>query len=266
MTVLSATNKIRDTLRRSPTIRAAVVAARHRGLRADDVFIASYPRSGNTWIRFLLGDLLTQEPVTFESIDRLIPPVGLQGAAPELIANGRLIKTHERFRPEYRKAIYLIRDVRDVLISWYRVHQHDPNDDSGIDDFVPYFMSTRASQYGAWIDHVEGWRHAREHNEQILVYRFEDLQADPRKALLEIAAFLDVPAERERVDLALSRNTPEAMRRREEAAVEYLRRAVGFRSRGVRRGKVGGWRELLNERHMEQLAPALALNAELGYS
>ena len=41
---------------------------------ADDVFIVSFPKSGNTWTRFLIANLLhPEEPATFGNIDRLIP-------------------------------------------------------------------------------------------------------------------------------------------------------------------------------------------------
>ena len=40
----------------------------------DDVFLTSYPRSGNTWTRFLIGNLIHQnETVTFLSVERLVP-------------------------------------------------------------------------------------------------------------------------------------------------------------------------------------------------
>ena len=42
----------------------------------DDLFIVSYPKSGNTWTRFLLGNLIYQdEPVTFANIEYRIPSV-----------------------------------------------------------------------------------------------------------------------------------------------------------------------------------------------
>src|SRR5579864_4630830 len=42
----------------------------------DDVFLVSYPRSGNTWTRFLLGNLLYPDaPVTFSNIESRIPEI-----------------------------------------------------------------------------------------------------------------------------------------------------------------------------------------------
>src|SRR3981081_949708 len=40
----------------------------------DDVFLTSYPRSGNTWTRFLVGNFVNpNEPVTFLNVERLVP-------------------------------------------------------------------------------------------------------------------------------------------------------------------------------------------------
>src|SRR3984885_12525823 len=39
----------------------------------DDMFLTSYPRSGNTWTRFLVGNLVhTEEAVTFLNVERLV--------------------------------------------------------------------------------------------------------------------------------------------------------------------------------------------------
>ncbi len=47
------------------------IAESRLAVRPDDTFIVSYPRSGNTWTRFLIANLLhPQEPVTFANIER----------------------------------------------------------------------------------------------------------------------------------------------------------------------------------------------------
>ena len=52
------------------------IAGRNVTLFPDDVLLTSYPRSGNTWLRFLIGNLAFQdEPVTFAIIEWRIPEI-----------------------------------------------------------------------------------------------------------------------------------------------------------------------------------------------
>src|ERR1039458_1944252 len=97
-----------------------IIWLRHCGLDSADVLLASYPRSGQNWTRFLLYELLTRTPADFDTLEYVIPKIGAHGQAPALLPGcGRLIQTHEPWRKEYKRAIYLVRDVRDVLLSDY---------------------------------------------------------------------------------------------------------------------------------------------------
>src|ERR1017187_3695816 len=115
---MSVLQRIRFELSRSQ-IRVPVVWARHRDITAEDVFVASYPRSGSTWLRFVLAEALTGQPSTFPSVNRAIPQVGYHAQALRLPAGGRFIKTHESYRRECRRAVCLVRDPRDTLLSEY---------------------------------------------------------------------------------------------------------------------------------------------------
>src|SRR5215831_7110332 len=90
-------------------LRKPLNRIRHWGLDPNDAFIASYPRSGNTWLRFVLFDVLVSGQISgFDEVNHIIPEVGLHiSGYPLLPGRGRLIKTHEPYQKEYRKAIYL---------------------------------------------------------------------------------------------------------------------------------------------------------------
>lgn len=243
-----------------------MVAYRHRGLTGEDLFIASFPRSGNTWVRFVLADLATDAEQDFESVERAIPNVGWHACAPALTGwGGRMIKTHEPHRREYRRAIYLVRDFRDVLISAYRAYRPDPDDLSELDQFVDAFGSRFSSPYGAWVDHVRSWTSASSADEGIAVHRFEDLRADPVAGIRGLAEFAGISTSEQRISAALARNTSEDMRQREHANLKFLEQSFGRMSLGVREGAAGRWQQLLTDRHLDVLAPELELNRELGY-
>src|SRR5579872_7348300 len=108
---------IRAKLAKSP-VRRPLIWLRHRGLSANDIFLASYPRSGNTWLRFVLSEALSGEEIDFDNINSFIPELKWHKQGKPLLAGqGRVIKTHEQYRKEYKKAIYIVRDVRDCALS-----------------------------------------------------------------------------------------------------------------------------------------------------
>src|SRR5436309_14565785 len=76
------------------------VAGRNLAVFPDDTFIVSYPRSGNTWTRFLLANLLhPAEPATFLIIERMVPDAEAQSnRCLKNVSRRRFIKTHEYFQ------------------------------------------------------------------------------------------------------------------------------------------------------------------------
>jgi len=119
---------------RSTKLRVPLVWFRHLGLGRDtsDVFLASFQRSGSTWLRFLLCDVLTKGAADFRNVKFTIPDVRHYRRGAVLLDGGRLIKTHEPYRKEYGKAVYIVRDPRDVALS---LHEYiRPHED--LDDFV----------------------------------------------------------------------------------------------------------------------------------
>ena len=98
------------------------IAGTHLKVYPDDVFIVSYPRSGNTWMRFLVGELVFQKEIDFHNLRELIPDIYIYGCTHsflESLNRPRYIKSHEPYDPRYPKVIYLVRDPRDVAISYY---------------------------------------------------------------------------------------------------------------------------------------------------
>src|SRR5437868_15411693 len=83
-------------------LRGSLVLLRHRGLDQRDIFVASYPRSGSTWLRFLLCETLTKRDAGLEDVNRYIPDDGGQAnAVTVLLIGGRMIKSNVPYRPDY---------------------------------------------------------------------------------------------------------------------------------------------------------------------
>ena len=121
------------------------MAGRNLTVFPDDVFLVSYPRSGNTWTRFLIGNLIYQdEPVTFANIESRLPEIYFNpDRVLRRLPRPRILKSHECFQPHYRRIIYIVRDPRDVAVSFYHHHIKAGNiaEDYPIADFVPRFIA-----------------------------------------------------------------------------------------------------------------------------
>src|SRR5258708_3122917 len=146
------------------------IAGRDLSVYADDTFIVSYPRSGNTWTRFLVANLLhPDEPANFANIERLVPDSEAQSCRYfKSISRPRLIKSHQYFDPRYKKVIYIVRDPRDVALSYYDFQRKYRQIEDGypLSQYVEDFVGGRLSSadWGTWGENVGSWVPARQKN------------------------------------------------------------------------------------------------------
>lgn len=73
-------------------------------------------------MRFLLASIVADREIDFDNVSDYVSELEhLDSKGPAYVGanGGRLIKTHEPFNPLYRKAIYLVRNVNDVIFSEY---------------------------------------------------------------------------------------------------------------------------------------------------
>jgi len=227
----------------SSPLRAPLVWLRHKSLKSTDVFLASYPRSGSTWLRFILFESLLGESSGFNSVNQAIPDVKSHRVGLPLIPGGsRLIKTHEVYHSEYRKAVYLVRDPRDVALSEYAYQTALGLVDENFDDYLKRFLHEGVNPFASWRAHVESWLTAPLNKEQLLVLPFESLRADTVKTITRIAEFLGLTPDEHRIRRAIADNTVERMRAKEKEVPQRASKRGQF----IRSGSVGGWRANLS--------------------
>ena len=85
---------------------------------------------------------------------------GVGGHATGLAAlpgNGRMINTHEKYRNEYKKAIYVVRDVRDVALSEFAYTTAIEFFHGDMDKFLTTFLCKKISPFGPWQSQVGSW-------------------------------------------------------------------------------------------------------------
>ena len=250
-------------------LRSPLIWLRHRGLDLADVVLASYPRSGNTWCRFLLGEILSDQKTGFDSIDKVVPQIGLhQIALPLLPGGGRLIKTHEQYRKEYAKAVYLVRDVRDVVLSYYdRGKYLGVFHDIAFDAFLPMFLQGQTNTVGSWPSHVRTWLDSPlGQSGKLLVIKFEDMRHDTEATLGRILKFLDVSVDELKVRDAIAANSVDGMRVKEDRS-RFYPHSPQESGRFVRKGAIGGWQARLTPEQVGLVERYAGAELELlGYS
>jgi Sulfotransferase domain len=219
----------------------------------DDLFLVSYPRSGQTWTRFLLTNLKDPEnPGTFANIAARVP--GNHAYSDRVLSRfprPRIISSHSPFDPYYPSVVYIVRDPRDVAVSRYYFELKLGAFDDGypMDDFVRSFVAGEVDEYrktAAWGDHVLSWLAMRTGQPNFLLMRYEDLKRDTLGQLARLASFLKLEADPKRLARAIELSSAQRMRELDEKQpvgwMRGMRRDVPF----IRKGIAGGWRSQLS--------------------
>ncbi|WP_426610874.1 sulfotransferase domain-containing protein [Bradyrhizobium sp. McL0616] len=149
------------------------------------VWLASYPRSGNTFFRVLLKTLCGLSTYDFHEpfpprrdFENFIGEASLGTPLPELARDTgtHIVKTHEMPQEDY-PAIYLVRDGRDAVVSYARFLLNSGYDAGG-QDFTGLLrrLIESSESYGGWSGNVLAWRQRKT---STVMVRFDDLIANP---------------------------------------------------------------------------------------
>jgi aryl sulfotransferase len=190
--------------------------------RDDDIVIATYAKSGTTWMQQIISQLIFKGeeglPVSEMSpwIDLRVPPKDVKLEAIEAQTHRRFVKTHLPvdalvFSPE-AKYIYVGRDGRDILWSlynhhataneiWYDAINNTPGrvgPEIGLpgDDIIAYFerwLDQDGAPYWSFWENVRSWWAARD-LPNVKMIHFADLKADLPGQIADIARFLEIDA------------------------------------------------------------------------
>jgi hypothetical protein len=213
---------------------------------AKIVWIASYPRSGNTWLRFLLGNLIAGPIETSAQLLTLIPDIHRAISAAHLHGpHSTLIKTHWAWhaafplREDTQGAIYLMRHPVEVLASNLRFYarRHIGEDPATADertrqwvsDYIDHGGSSRWRRdgFGSWEENVASWTESRLPFPR-LVLRYERLKADPAAVMDEINKTLNLGRDEAAIAAAIEASSVERLRAMEDREVERRQSGIFF--------------------------------------
>jgi hypothetical protein len=151
----------------------------------QDIFVCAYPRSGITWFQNLVAGVVFGVDPQFAHdslIQDLVPAVNYKQFY-KRYGPTAFFKSHFLPQEQYRRVVYLLRDGRDVMVSYY----HYLTAMHGRQDFLRLVEGHGLSPC-QWHEHVEQWS-ANPHNADMLVIRYEDLRQATVRELRRLCAF-----------------------------------------------------------------------------
>ena len=186
----------------------------------DDVYLVSFPRSGNTWLRYLVTALVRGEGIDAGAVDATIPDIHHSDPGKRPSAERLWVKSHTPAwrAPRPARVVYLVRHGLEATRSYHRYlilrGRLRP------DEPIGSFLCSDAMWPCSWARHVEGWLDFNEASDpsQAMIVRYEDLRADPVAELSRVATFMDIDADPQKLRAAVRIASRERMRGDEAAS------------------------------------------------
>jgi hypothetical protein len=250
----------------------------HRHLRRSDVFIVGHPKSGNTWLAYMVAILLRRDHegrVTLRNVGAYVPTIHAAHSW-ETRGNDHLIAEHDDlpdprfFRNEvpayphaYPRVVYLLRDPRAALVSYYHMYRIETGSGASFDDFLTEYLTYGRIRtwepVGRWDKQVTWWLDRAARSSRVKVVRYEDMVRDRRSVLEAVARFAGIEYDDASLTLAVSRGSFDEMRRNEQLyGAEAYTPEQAQRGRFIRRGKVDGWKDEVGPAPIQRIESTFA--------
>jgi hypothetical protein len=253
------------------------------------IWLASYPKSGNTLVRSILASLIYSKDGNFnfnllKKIDQYPQKKHFEGLTDKfgnllelskfwVLSQDKLnvdkkikfLKTHHlrcginnyTFTNKNNTAgvIYIVRDPRDVVIS-YAKHSSYSIEDCSIDmmtsDNCIFTNKNLISLLGSWSDHYNSWT---KNNKNLLVIKYEDLLSNKKKETTKIINFINnfinISISNEKINNCLSSTTFENMQSMEEKGLfteNNIDEKIGKKIKFFNEGKKNQWENILESK------------------
>lgn len=211
------------------TLQAVINYQRNFQPQDTDIILASFPKSGTTWLKALSVAIVERSKQPFDD-DPLTHPLlsdnphgivpffefdmYLKTSTPDLTkfstSSPRLFSTHmplhtfkEGLKGSPCKVVYMCRNIKDVLISDWHFRSKYSNNEVSRSTLESMFESFcgGVSFYGPFWDHaLSYWRGSLENPKHVLFMRYEEMKTEPCVQVKRLAEFLGFPFTKEEED------------------------------------------------------------------
>lgn len=227
--------------------------------RDRDIAIAAHPRSGTTWMQNIVSLVMNDgnaERVKGEPLYFRVP--WLEGKEDPDLDWGyqllekryspRLMKTHV-YGPlvppgmlEKTKIVYIVRNPKDVAVSYFHMHQaHHLLPSVSWDDFITELFLPGKLLYGPWHEHAIYWWEKSKSNPNILFIHYEDACKKIKACVEKIAVFLGRKLTADAIEKVVEECSFSSMKKNKDVNYSQVE-VMGHETYPfIRKGKVGDW-------------------------
>nr|XP_046232942.1 sulfotransferase 2B1-like [Scatophagus argus] len=234
--------------------------------RPDDIIIATYPKSGTTWMQEIVPLIMNGgDPASVETLPNWERVPWLEACNScslnlEQRPSPRMFATHfqynlmpSSFFEIKPKVIYVMRNPKDVFTSSFHYYGMTsflvhPGPQS---EFLHKFLDGKV-MFGSWFDHIKSWLNA-EDKEHIMYISYEEMIMDLKDSVARIAQFLEKSLDAEVIEKIADRCLFKNMKQNKMSNYSTVSHELmdQTKSEFLRKGIAGDWTNQLTEAEAE---------------
>lgn len=186
----------------------------------DKIIISSFPKSGSTYLRFLLYCYLKDTYPNYNQMEYFIPYAGRSRSSTKN-EDSEFRKTHELPSRLYTKGIYIKRDPRAVAWSLYRSQVRRGATSKHFSDYLDLFLSGSVTSYSSWERHTLTWHSYIAKSKSWISIDYDELISDPENMLSHILRKFAFPVDRNRLIRAVAASSVKNVRKAEATSQTF---------------------------------------------
>ena len=190
--------------------------------------ITSYPKSGNTWLRFIIYELYfgdNNSAIKSKNIEEFIPGINKESLQ-KVIDNKHnykniFFKSHYGYmqmkKLKLGKIILIIRNPLEVLssiIDYYQIPVAQV--DECVDQFSRFHTlinMKKQFKYPSWSEHLDGWKNS---DQDLLILTYNNLIDNFNINIVKIINFLNIDFDKKKIDLIKDKTSFNSLKKLED--------------------------------------------------